>query len=319
MPSLLLGRVTHENQYAKLGTYYPVCCQSVSQALSGRQRQRWEEQLLAYLDDIFGLHGKTALVTGGATGIGRMMATAMVQAGAEVLICSRKGDACEAVAAELNALDAPGKAQGFAGDLATPEAHAATVVAVKERTDTLHILANNAGATWGAPYDEFPRSAWDKIMNLNVTAIFELTRDLTPLLEAAATDDDPARVVNTASVMGIVPVADGAYSYSVSKGAVIHLTRILANEFSKRRITVNAIAPGPFPSRMTAFATASEEGADATGAMNPLGRIGRPEDIAGLMLFLCGYGGSYVTGATISVDGGYSVDTGDRPLFPEMG
>ncbi|MEL6967988.1 MAG: SDR family oxidoreductase, partial [Pseudomonadota bacterium] len=174
------------------------------------------------------------------------------------------------------------------------------------------------GATWGEPFASHPRKAWDKLMALNVTAMFELTRDLTPLLEASATDDDPARVINTASVMGIVPIAEGAHSYSVSKAAVIHLTKILANEFTKRRITVNAFAPGPFPSRMTAFATASEEGADKVGQMNPLGRIGRPQDIAAATLFLCGYGGSYVTGTTIPLDGGYVVDTGDAGLFPDM-
>lgn len=272
-----------------------------------------------YLDGLFGLSGKTALITGGATGIGRMMAHGLVQAGAHVLICSRKGDACEAVAAELNALDAAGSAEGFAGDLASEESHAALVADVKSRTDKLHILANNAGATWGEPFETHPRKAWDKILTLNVTAMFELTRDLTPLLEAAASTDDPARVVNTSSTMGIVPIADGAYSYTVSKGAVLHLTKLLANEFTKRRITVNAICPGPFPSRMTAFATATEDGADKVAEMNPLGRIGRAEDIAGLMLFLCGRSGSYVTGAAIPVDGGYSVDTGDRPIFPDMG
>ena len=273
---------------------------------------------MSYLDDIFGVSGKTALVTGGATGIGRMMAEALVRGGARVLLCSRKGDACEAVAEGLNSLGAPGSAEGFAADLATPEGHAAAVEAIKSRTDELHILANNAGATWGEPFETFPRSAWDKIMTLNVTAVFELTRDLTPLLEKAATDDDPARVINTASCMGLMPIADGVYSYTVSKGAVIHLSKILGNEFTRRRITVNAIAPGPFPSRMTAFATASEEGAEATAKANPMGRIGRAEDIAGLMLFLCGRGGSYVTGATIPVDGGYSVYTGDSSIFPDV-
>lgn len=271
-----------------------------------------------YLDSLFSVAGKTALVTGGATGIGRMMAHALVMAGARVMIASRKADACEAVAAELNELDAPGSAEGFGGDLSTGEGVTALAEEVRSRTDKLHILANNAGATWGEEFEKFPRSAWDKIMSVNVTSIFELTRDLTPLLEAAASDDDPARIINTASVMGIVPVAGGAYSYSVSKAAVIHLTRILANEFTKRRITVNAFAPGPFPSKMTAFATATEQGAEATGAMNPMGRIGRPQDIAAATLFLCGYGGSYVTGTTIPLDGGYAVDTGDRDLFPDL-
>ncbi len=272
---------------------------------------------MAYLDSLFSVTGKTALVTGGATGIGRMMAEALVNAGAHVMICSRKADACEAVAGQLNDLDAPGSAEGFGGDLSSAEGVEATVAEVRKRTDKLHILANNAGATWGEEFEKFPRGAWDKIMNVNVTSIFELTRDLTPLLEAAASDDDPARIINTASVMGIVPIAGGAYSYSVSKAAVIHLTKILANEFTKRRITVNAFAPGPFPSRMTAFATATEEGAAATGARNPMGRIGRPEDIAAATLFLCGFGGSYVTGTTIPLDGGYVVDTGDADLFPE--
>ncbi len=272
---------------------------------------------MAYLDSLFSVAGKTALVTGGATGIGRMMAEALVSGGAHVMICSRKADACEAVAAQLNELDAPGSAEGFGGDLSSGEGVLATAAEVRNRTDKLHILANNAGATWGEEFEKFPRNAWDKIMNVNVTSIFELTRDLTPLLEAAASDDDPARIINTASVMGIVPIAGGAYSYSVSKAAVIHLTKILANEFTKRRITVNAFAPGPFPSKMTAFATATEEGAAATGAKNPMSRIGRPEDIAAATLFLCGYGGSYVTGTTIPLDGGYVVDTGDADLFPE--
>ncbi len=271
----------------------------------------------AYLNSLFSAQGKTALITGGATGIGRMMAEALVMAGAQVLIASRKGDACEAAAKQLNEMDAPGSAQGFAGDLGSGEGVEALVSEVNKRTDKLNILANNAGATWGQDYESFPRAAWDKIMAVNVTSIFELTRDLTPLLEAAASSEDPARVINVASVMGIKPIAGGAYSYSVSKAAVIHLTNILANEFAPKHITVNAFAPGPFPSKMTAFATASEAGAAATGAKNPMGRIGRAADIAGALLFLCGHGGSYVTGTTIPLDGGYLVHTGDEMLFPE--
>jgi len=272
---------------------------------------------VSFYESLFSVDGKTALVTGGATGIGRMAAEALVRAGARVLIASRKAEACEAVAAQLNELAGSGSAEGFGGDLSTEQGVQALAEQVRKRTDKLHILINNAGATWGEDFETFPRSAWDKVMAVNVTSIFELTRDLTPLMEAAASDDDPARIVNTASIMGIVPVAGGAYSYSVSKAAVIHLTKILASEFTRRRITVNAIAPGPFPSRMTAFATATEAGAAATGAMNPMGRMGRAEDIAAAMLFLCGFGGSYVTGTVLPLDGGYVVDTGDRDLFPE--
>ncbi len=215
-------------------------------------------------------------------------------------------------------MGASGSAEGFAGDLATAEGHAALVAEVRSRTDTLHILMNNSGVSWGASYEEFPRSAWDKVMTLNVTAIFELTRDLTDLLDAAGTTADPARVVNTASVMGVVPLAGGAYSYAVSKAAVIHLTKILAAEFTSRRITVNAFAPGPFPSRMTAFATASEQGAKDTADRNPLGRMGEPRDIAAATLYLCGAGGGYITGSTLNIDGGTSVQIGQSNLFAAM-
>ena len=214
---------------------------------------------MSYLEDLFSVAGKTALVTGGATRIGRMVATALVEGGVRVLLVSRKGDACEAVAAELNALDAPGSAEGFAGDVSTEEGIAALVAEVNGRTDKLHILVNNAGVTWGESLETFPHKAWQKVLNVNVGALFMLTRDLLPLLDAAAGDDDPARVINLGSVIGTQPIADGAYSYSASKAAVHHLTRILAHEFAGRRITVNAFAPGPFQSRMTAFATATPE------------------------------------------------------------
>ncbi len=275
------------------------------------------EYQLNYLENLFSLEGKTALVTGGASGIGQMIATAMVHAGCRVMIASRKGDACEAVAAELNKLDAEGTAEGFAADLSNEEGIDDLCREVADRTDKLHILINNSGATWGEPLDTFPYAAWGKIMGLNVTAMFTLTRNLLPLMEKATGDNDPARVINLGSVMGTIPIADGAYSYSVSKGALHHLTKILANEFAARRITVNAFAPGPFQSRMTAFATASEEGAAAVSAINPLGRIGAPSDIAGATLFLCGRGGSYVTGAIIPIDGGISISTGNMGVFPD--
>ncbi|MEM9106338.1 MAG: SDR family oxidoreductase [Pseudomonadota bacterium] len=262
---------------------------------------------MGYLDTLFSVAGKTALVTGGATGIGRMVATALVEGGATVLIASRKGEACEAVAAELNASDAPGSAVGFAGDVGTAEGIEALVAEVKGRTDALHILVNNAGVTWGEPIDTFPHMAWHKVMNVNVGGLFTLTRDLLPLLEASASGDDPARVINLGSVMGSQPVAEGAYSYSASKAAVHHLTRIMANEFARRNITVNAFAPGPFQSKMTAFATASDEQAKKVGGGVPLGRIGSPDDIAGATLFLCSKGGSYVSGAILPLDGGLSV------------
>lgn len=262
---------------------------------------------MAFLDTLFGLSGKTVLVTGGATGIGRVAAEGFVQAGARVLIASRKGDACEAVARELNALGASGTAEGFAGDVGTEAGVGALAQAVRARTDALHILFNNAGKTWGEPLEKFPFKAWDGVMSLNVAGLFTLTRDLLPLLEAAASDDDPARVINVGSVMGTIPLGQGPYSYAASKAAVHHLTRILALEFAGRRITVNAIAPGPFQSRMTAYAIGTEEGAARAAKGIPLGRIGRPEDIMGTLLFLAGRGGAYTSGAIIPLDGGMTV------------
>lgn len=272
---------------------------------------------MEFLDELFSVRGKTALVTGGATGIGRMVATALVRGGARVMIASRKGGDCKAVAGELNALDGDGSADGFAGDVGTAEGIAALVAAVRERTDRLHILVNNAGVSWGEPLETFPHHAWARVMNVNVAGLFTLTRDLLPLLDAAARDEDPARIINLGSVMGTVPLADGAYSYSASKAAVHHITRIFANEFAERRITVNAFAPGPFQSKMTAFATGTEEKAETVGRGVPLGRIGSPEDVAGATLFLCGKGGSYVSGAILPLDGGMSAHDTNR-LFKDV-
>lgn len=264
------------------------------------------------LDNLFSLNGKTALVTGGATGIGRMAAEALVRAGARVLIASRKGAACAQVAEELNALDAPGSAIGFAGDVATEAGVDALVAEVKKHTEHLDILMNNAGITWGAPLGQFPHQAWEKVMAVNVAGVFDLTQKLLPLLLKSASAEDPARVVNVGSVMGEVPMGDGAYSYAASKAAVIHCSKILAKELAHRHVTVNALAPGPFVSRMTAFATGDAEKRAKVGADVPLGRVGRDEDIAGCMLFLCGRGGAYVTGAVIPVSGGINVMSGQN-------
>ncbi|MEL6102131.1 MAG: SDR family NAD(P)-dependent oxidoreductase [Pseudomonadota bacterium] len=261
-------------------------------------------------DTLFLLTGKTALVTGGATGIGRMAAHGLMAAGADVLIASRKEDACQAVAKELNALGLAGRCEGFGGDVGSEEGVDALVAAVRERADALHILMNNAGITWGAPLGQFPHHAWEKVMNVNVAGLFDLTQKLLPVLIQTGSADDPARVVNVGSVMGDAPLGDGVYSYSASKAAVLHLTKILAKELAGHNITVNALAPGPFVSRMTAFATADEGMREKVGQDVPLGRVGRDEDIAGCMQFLCGRGGSYLTGAVLPVSGGIQVMSG---------
>lgn len=255
-------------------------------------------------ESLFDLSGKVVLVTGGATGIGRMAAHGLAAAGARVLIASRKADACQAVAAELNALGLRGHVEGFGGDVATQEGIAALAQAVQARSDVLHILMNNAGRTWGAPLGEHPYEAWDKLLSLNVTGMFHLTQSLLPLLRAAARPEDPARVVNVGSVMGDIPKGTATYSYAVSKGAVHHMTRVLSNDLAHEFITVNAIAPGPFVSKMTAFALASEEGRAKSAEGVPLGRVGSPEDIAGALQFLCGRGGAYLSGAILPLSGG---------------
>lgn len=267
-------------------------------------------------DKLFGLKGKTALVTGGATGIGRMAAEGLAAAGARVLIASRKAEACLRAAEDLNAMGFSGTAEGFGGDVGSEEGIAALVANVGDRTDRLDILMNNAGTSWGMPLGQFPYEAWDRVLRLNLTGLFHLTQSLLPMLTASANDDDPARVVNVGSVMGEIPHGDRAYSYSASKAAVHHMTRVLAKELAERRITVNALAPGPFVSKMTAFATEDEEVRGRVGAQVPLGRVGRPEDIAAAMQFLCGPGGAYITGAILPVSGGINVETGPD-LFQE--
>jgi NAD(P)-dependent dehydrogenase (short-subunit alcohol dehydrogenase family) len=210
----------------------------------------------------------------------------------------------------LNALGASGKAIGFAGDVSSEAGVDALVAAVKERTDKLDILMNNAGITWGAPLGQFPHAAWEKVMSINVAGMFDLTQKLLPMLIASGTPDDPARVVNVGSVMGEREMGDGAYSYSMSKAAVHHMTRILGKELAGQAVTVNALAPGPFVSKMTAFATHDEDMRSKVGKDVPMGRVGRDEDIAGCVLFLCGRGGAYVTGAIIPVSGGINVMSG---------
>jgi NAD(P)-dependent dehydrogenase (short-subunit alcohol dehydrogenase family) len=212
--------------------------------------------------DLFDLSGRTALVTGGATGLGRVCAEALIAAGARVLIASRKAEACESAAEELSSI---GPCEGFGGTVATEAGVAALAADTRRRTDSLHILVNNAGLNWGEPFETFPWKAWERVMSVNVAGLFSLTRDLAPMLVKSANPNRPSTVVNVGSVMGSVTQSEHAYSYPASKAAVHHPTKILAAEFAGRQVTINAIAPGPFPTNMTRFAIGDEKGA-ARGA-----------------------------------------------------
>ncbi len=253
------------------------------------------------MSGLFNVSGKTALVTGGSRGIGLMIARGLVQAGASVIVSSRKAADVEAAAAELSAL---GECTAIPGDVSTPDGAGELARAVRERFPALDILVNNAGAVWGAPLEEFPASGWDKVAHTNVEGVFHLTVALLDALRASAAPDDPARVVNIGSIDGIRVPALENYSYSASKAGVHMLTRHLAKRLAGEHITVNAIAPGPFESKMMAWALENPEAREAIEAEVPLGRIGRPDDVAGLTLLLCSRAGSYMTGTVIPLDGG---------------
>jgi len=248
---------------------------------------------------LFDPSGKTAVVTGGTRGIGLMIARGLLDAGARVIISSRKPDACEQA---RDVLRAHGDVEAVPADLSSEAECLRLAAVVAERVEAVHVLVNNAGATWGEPLESFPAHAWDKVLGLNVRSPFLLTRAFLPLLEAAARDDDPARVLNVGSIDGLRPPGMPTYSYSASKSALHQLTRVLAVELGPRRIAVNAVAPGPFESKMMA-ATLEERGAEIA-ASAPLGRIGRPDDMAGTAVFLAARASAYVTGAVIPIDGG---------------
>jgi NAD(P)-dependent dehydrogenase (short-subunit alcohol dehydrogenase family) len=253
------------------------------------------------MKDLFSVAGKVVLVTGGSRGIGRMIAHGFVANGATVYVASRKKADCEEVVAELSGL---GKIVALEANLSTEAGCQALADAIAAREPALHVLVNNAGANWGAPLAEYPDTAWDKVLALNVKGVFHLTCACLPLLEKAARPGDPARVINIGSIDGLkVPLLE-TYAYSASKAAVHHLSRVLAMRLAGQNVTVNAVAPGPFESKM--MAATLDRFRDTIVASCPLGRIGEPEDMAGVALFLASRAGAYVTGTVIPVDGGIS-------------
>jgi len=258
------------------------------------------------LNTLFSLTGKIALITGGSRGIGRMIAQGFLQAGAKVYITARKKADCEETAKELSSF---GPCTAIPTDISTAEGRATLLKAYCEKEDKLHILINNAGTNWGNVFDQYPDEAFEKVLQMNVSAVFSMTRDFARLLENAATKEDPARVINVGSMDGLhIPTVSrvGTFAYTSSKAAVHHLTRNLAVTLAPRFITVNAIAPGFFPSRMTDYVFDKYKPDIEENAL--LKRVGKPEEMAAAAIYLCSKGGAYTDGAVLVVDGGTSIN-----------
>jgi NAD(P)-dependent dehydrogenase (short-subunit alcohol dehydrogenase family) len=249
------------------------------------------------MNDLFSLQGRTALVTGGSRGIGRMIAAGFLRAGARVYISARKAEACDATAKELSAL---GPCVSLPADVSTLEGAHALVAAYLAREHSLDILVNNAGAAWGAPFDEFPEKGWDKVVDLNLKTPFFLTQALHEPLRRAAVQR-PAKVINIASIDGVSVNPQETYSYAASKAGLIHMTKRMALRLAEDNIVVSAIAPGAFASEMNRDA---RDHGDEIAARIPAKRIGTEEDMAGAAIYLASRAGDYVLGSTLIVDGG---------------
>ncbi len=251
------------------------------------------------ITDLFSVAGKTVVITGGSRGIGEMIARAYVENGAQVILTSRKASDVESLARALGKAATPVPA-----DLSQMAEISRFAAAVEALTPKVDILFNNAGASWGAPFDAFPETGWDKVMDINVKSVFFLTQRMVHLLEAAATPQANARVINIGSIDGQHTSPLETYSYAASKAAVLHLTRMMAKNLAPRNIAVNAIAPGYFPSKMTAGIEGHIN--DHALCATPMARWGTPQDMAGVALFLGSGASAYLCGSTITIDGGYA-------------
>lgn len=259
-------------------------------------------------NDLFSIKGKVALVTGGSRGIGEMIAAGFLANGAKVYISSRKAETCDATAKKLSDTYG-GTCISLPADLSEISGVESLAQRLAEREKHLDILVNNAGAAWGAPIDSFPEVGWDKVMDTNVKAVFFMTQKVLPLLREGGKGESPARVINIGSIDGLKAATFSTFSYGASKAAVHHLTRFLAVHLTGERILCNAIAPGPFPTWMLSTGVGfggKTEGVDwdAIGKRNPSGRVGTPQDIAGLAIFLSSRAGEYTVGQVIACDGG---------------
>ncbi|KAJ1983970.1 hypothetical protein H4R33_004551 [Dimargaris cristalligena] len=254
------------------------------------------------INKLFSVKDKVVVITGGSRGIGLMIAQGFVANGAKVYISSRKASVCDEVARELNK-QGPGQCLSLPADIQEIEQVKKLVSALNEKEPKgIDVLINNAGANWGEPIETYPDSAFDKILNLNVRRIFSLTQLCIPMLEKKSTFQDPSRIINIGSIDGIRIPSLETYAYSASKAAVHHMSRVLASHLGKRHITVNNVAPGPFPSKMMGATLEKFEDVIVRGI--PLGRVGQPGDVAGACIYLSSKAGAYVSGTTIAVDGG---------------
>lgn len=250
---------------------------------------------------LFDVRGKVVLVTGGSRGIGEMMVRGFHAAGATVFVSSRGAEACQALVDELGE-----RAHAVPGDVATADGCRAIAAAVNEATDGLDVLVNNAGASWGAPIDEYPEHGFDKVLDVNVKGLFYMTQACLGMLRVAAAEGSPARVINIGSIDGILMPMFESYAYSASKAAVHQLTRHMGKRLASDHITVNAIAPGLFESKMTAVIFEGDDDGAAVASQMPLGRAGKPSDMAGAAIFLASAAASWITGAVLPVDGGFA-------------
>ena len=259
------------------------------------------------LNDLFSVEKKIVLITGGSRGIGEMIASGFCANKSKVYITARSGDIVNNTAKNLS--DKFGcECVGIESDISSIEGIKNLTEVIKNKEKGIDVLINNAGAAWGAPIDDFPEKGWDKVMDLCVKSMFFLTQSMLPLLKNNANNKNPARIINIGSIDGINKPEFNNYSYSAAKSAVHHMTRVLAAELVKKNILVNAIAPGPFPSKM--LGSAVEFDYSELESKNPRGRIGTPEDIAGLAIFLASRAGSFTIGEVITCDGGLVASAG---------
>ena len=256
------------------------------------------------MNNFFSVAGKIAVVTGGSSGIGAMIARGFVENGVKTYITSRKLEQLQHTADELSAL---GECIAIQSDLSTMAGVDAFADEMLKRESKIDILINNAGAVWGAPIEDFPESGWDKVMDLNVKSIFFLSKRLLPALREAGETDEPSRIVNIASVNGVTHPRMNNYSYSASKAAVIQLTRHMAADLRPSNVNINGIAPGFFPSKMTKHVMEHEQ---MFSNNLPARRIGELADVAGTAIYLCSRASNYVCGHTVVLDGGQVANAG---------